>query len=924
MDSTGQDKKVSGAGKQLPAQLVEFRFVKLKAGGKIPVEKWGNGGKTYAYNDPELLSWISQGGNYGVVAGPDHVIVACDYPLIEKAVESRLPPTFTVRSPRHKTKHFYYRINKPLTQTIMCIPGDAGDPIADIRHSNGFVVGPGCIFEGYGVYEIADDRPVATITEEELLKALGEFVRARGAAENAEPTETHGLDLSIVKALDVLGVTNLDWVGNELVGPHPMHGSTGGHNFHVNVEKNAWHCFRAGHESGGGPLELLAVMMGLVKCEDCKKPSPLKTDKALFKEVLAEAKKRGLVEEGNGGVGENPGGTPTQQEEKMNLFNLARRIVKTTPIVTDIRTYQMYRWNGKVWVDDAEGVIHKKLVEACGENYKPYHLTTLTQLIQGMTFIDEFIEPSSNLICFKNGVLNLNTMELSNHDPAFLFRNYIRTDYDPNADCPKFKKWLEEVLPDPSMRECVQELFGYCFLRDYPIHKLFFLVGTGRNGKGTLIRTLQGILGGQSLASVPIHRLAERFQVTNLIGKLVNVDSEPKLSILNTAIIKQLTGQDSMSAEIKGKQRQQQFTNYAKIIILANRLPPVGDNTVAWWERVIIVEFPNEFIGERQRPNIEEEWLNDEGERNGIARWALEGLQRLLKNGRFTQGKRMEETINEYRKWSNSVGYFIESLCSLKPGEAIEKRRLYDTYKEFCLDEDLEPMNERAFSQEVSKLPKVTQGVKKLQGKATKVWLGITLKQVTEVTGVTDFYTTPKPCDIKEEVDKNLKKEDFYRVRKTGNLGNSGNQDNPALGGPGGPSGPGVSVLLKNLELNELNELNGGKEFYKSIEVPASPASPDSTRRPETCAHCQEYQPDYSLCALDGERKDPGFSCSKFMGKPPAVNAPNSPQPPPTPPKTLLYKCKCGAGPWRDCRIAKEHLELCKGESGHELQEVRG
>lgn len=36
----------------------------------------------------------------------------------------------------------------------------------------------------------------------------------------------------------------------------------------------------------------------------------------------------------------------------------------------------------------------------------------------------------------------------------------------------------------------------------------------------------------------------------------------------------------------------------------------------------------------------------------------------------------------------------------------------------------------------------------------------------------------------------------------------------------------------------------------------------------ESCASCQEYQTDYGICSLDGESKDPGFSCSKFVPRP--------------------------------------------------------
>ena len=571
------------------------------------------------------------------------------------------------------------------------------------------------------------------------------------------------------------------------------------------------------------------------------------------KETVAQQ----LQEEAKGG--EKPK-KATEGGVGRRLCELAEKIIAETPILTERRTYLMYRWDGRAWMDDAESFIHEALVKAYGDDFKPYHLTTLLQIIQGRTFIDEFIEPPPNMICFKNGVLDLNTMVLSKHDPSYLFRNYVKADYDPNADCPKFKGWLEEVLPDPSMRDCVQEIFGYCFLRDYPIHKLFFFVGMGRNGKGTLIRTLQGILGRQSLASIPLHRLSERFQVTNLIGKLVNVDSEPRLSVLNTVVVKQLTGQDPMSAEIKGKQKQLQFTNYAKIIILANKLPPVQDNTVAWWERVVVIEFPVEFVGEKQKPNIERAWLDDEKERSGIVNWALEGLQRLLKNGGFTQGKRMEETINEYKKWSNSIDYFIKACCILAPGLVIEKRKFYDAYKEFCLDEGLEPASEIAFSREVGKLPKVTHGVKKIQGKTTKVWFGISVKpeglegyQVTEVTGL--HTVVKKVCDIEEKEES--REEQFYGVRESGNLGK------PVTG----------------------------------------TTSPEAQER---CELCQDFINEYGTCALDGQPKAPGFWCSNFKPKP----------------KPKAYKCKCGCGPWKDYRLAAEHLSLFKGEEGHEIQEA--
>jgi hypothetical protein len=51
-------------------------------------------------------------------------------------------------------------------------------------------------------------------------------------------------------------------------GSHPVHGSDTGTNVSINAEKQVWHCFR--HDTGGGPLDFLAVCAGLLPCEQAK------------------------------------------------------------------------------------------------------------------------------------------------------------------------------------------------------------------------------------------------------------------------------------------------------------------------------------------------------------------------------------------------------------------------------------------------------------------------------------------------------------------------------------------------------------------------------------------------------------------------------------------------------------------------------
>jgi len=465
----------------------------------------------------------------------------------------------------------------------------------------------------------------------------------------------------------------------------------------------------------------------------------------------------------------------TDGEEEANLFCLAKEIVSKSPVTTDIRTYLMYRWNGKIWFDDAEGYIHKRLIEVEDENYKPYHLTTLTQIVQGLTFTHNLEEPSPNLLCFENGILDLDTLELQPHNPKYFFRNIIHANFCPNAKATKFLKWLNEVLPDEESQILAQEIFGYCFYRDYPLHYIFFLVGTGRNGKGVFTRTLEGILGRESCSNIPFERLCERFQTTNLIGKLANVVSEPDIKRIPVETVKTLTGQDLISAEFKGKQKFVNFTNYAKLVISANRLPPVNDKSVAWWERVIILEFPITIEEEKRIPNIEATWLSDDEERSGIVNWALGGLKRLLQNKRFTKSKKMAEMIEEYKRWSNPVDYFLEKQCEYLPNSWVTKKELYDTYKDFCEAEGLTIVSEELFSKEIRKKPRVTAQQKRIDEKRVWVWVGLRFKPsddkgsddkknddegdaVTSGTGGTSDSILRKACEsvVGEERKENL------------------------------------------------------------------------------------------------------------------------------------------------------------------------
>lgn len=714
----------------IPAQLRQWRFILLIPQKKIPsaeMKGWPKDreNKTFAYDDSRLQDHIARGGNYGVVTDTDRFVVAADTKEVEAAVEKNLPKTLSVQSPRHKVKHFYFygKISKP----ILCISSADGDPCADIKYGNAYVLGPGDTFTTYGEYKVIDDEPIATITEEQLIAALGPFLKPRKETKFlTEARENHDKVLEFPITAILPNLEALTQNGEELFGPHPLHGSTTGSNFHVNLERGVWHCFRAGHDSGGGPLELLAVLNGLIQCEDCHKGA-LRGD--LFKKTMLLAKEKGLIKElplqfGN----------LEQTEEKQRMEAVVTRLRDQFTFKTVDDTGKIYVFNEGVY-EEAETIIKGLVEQWLGIEVSKHFLDEVLGHIERGSYVkrSEFNKPGA-LIPVQNGLLDLDTEELSPFDKDKIFTFKSNPIYNRTKKSTKFLKAVNKWV-DPQDVPLLQEIAGYCLLPGMPFHHLFFLHGTGFNGKGSFIRTLQAILGKDHCSNLSLEEFDgnHRFAMARLYGKMINVSSEPRTDKdLQTSLLKKACGEDYIDAEEKNKQKTLNFMNTAKPFILGNKFPKVNDNTLAFWERAITLKFPSSFVGTKQIPTIWNAWINDPNEMSGIFNWMLEGLKRVIKNNGFTKTKSSEETKIEFQKLSDTTGAFLDECCEhFKEGVYI-KRDLYETYKTYCDAEGLDCDQLSRFSTKINSQPWIKSGRIRIEGKLEHVWIGLKVKASSE------------------------------------------------------------------------------------------------------------------------------------------------------------------------------------------------
>jgi P4 family phage/plasmid primase-like protien len=408
---------------------------------------------------------------------------------------------------------------------------------------------------------------------------------------------------------------------------------------------------------------------------------------------------------------------------------------------TDRETDILYFGDVKTgkWTEKGETTLKEILAKILGIENRESHFRNILHDLKSLSYTN--ISFSRKIAC-ENCLLDVETQTTTSFNIDEMAFHEIPVKYDPTAKCPNWEAFIKEVV-NPDDLPTIQEWSGFLLLPDYRFHKLLWIYGEGRNGKGRWVITMEAILGEKNVSGIGLEEFDgnHRFALKQLYGKLFNPCSEPTTNrALQTSLLKKATGQDTIEAEIKGKQGRLSFRNYAKITVLANRFPKVNDQTTAFKERRLFIKFPNEFTGKDQIQNIEANWLTVNDERSGILNWMLEGLKRLLENGCFTESKTQQETEIEFQRHSDTISAFLNELGIFDKNLVTTRSEAFDSYKNYCDVLGLEAENEKKFTARLKETPKISLTTIS-KPKRERAWKGISFKQIDDdghVTNVTD------------------------------------------------------------------------------------------------------------------------------------------------------------------------------------------
>ena len=665
--------------KILPKKLSDkgFKFVKIHNKTKRPFEFQWQSKANYCYDDKELINWIGLGNNYGVVGGyKGLLIIDFDDKDFENEHVPYLPETFTVQTGSGGT-HMYYICDDPASFKIL----DANkNTLADIQGRGKQVVGPGSTHPNGEKYFVINDIQIAKITTKAMRVIFSKYLPKQKKEINSWDNDKVIDQIKFkVSISDVFSQYGADLTRNPTM-------CTLGHTskskscLYINAIDNLFYC----HHCGAGGDVFNAIMAH----EHCDFP----TAKKKLMEMAGIAPQESLQNQ-----------ISSLPNEVLQIKNYYRNVITfhtIQPFFYD-KAGLFWMWNKETKcyevVDDVDlmNMIDKKL-KFMGMTASRHHTASYMLAFKRVGRLKIPVDAPKEWIQFKDKVYNLKTNDIIDATPTYFVCNPIPWELGESSDTPRMDKLFKEWVGDDFVKTLYQ-ILAYSCLPDYPIHRIFCLVGGGRNGKSQYQKLVRKFIGTNNVCSADLDRLAspsQRFEKSKLYKKLVCLLGETNFGTLaNTSTLKQLSGGDSIDIEFKNKNP---FTsmNYAKIIINSNSLPSSLDQSDGFYRRWLIMEWPNEFPeGKDILDTIPEK------EYNNLARKIIDVLPELLNKGAFHNEGTIEQRKKKYIFNSNPLSYFLGTFCYVDVNGYVSYDVLFSAYVQYLIKTKKRVVSRKEFNQ---------------------------------------------------------------------------------------------------------------------------------------------------------------------------------------------------------------------------------
>lgn len=476
-----------------------------------------------------------------------------------------------------------------------------------------------------------------------------------------------------------------------------------------------------------------------------------KADVAGWERAVNDTRRRANASSG-GGAGSPP--TLDVRERYSDAWNASRFAVEYRDRLRFVPERGWFAWTGSHWrfddqagtrgaqdfaaelalVADSDQALEParrfKVVDALGSRSKIQAIETLARARLELTAHIEDFDSDAFLLNCANGMVDLRTGHLREHEPDELCSREVPVAYDPSASAPAFDAFLARVQPDPEVRAFLQRWAGYCATGATNEQCLVVHWGTGANGKSTFVEAINFVLGRYAQL-VPSDVLlarsgqdahpTERAQLCGLRHALVSETTSGKG--WNENAVKQLTGDTKMSARYM-RQDFFEFTITHKLSVCTNNRPEVRENSHAFWRRVHLIPWAVQIPESEKDPNLLDKLR---AEALGILSWIVRGAVEWSEQG-LCPPAGIRAATESYRHESDRIGQFLEERTQPLDGARTPASALYRAWSDWCEARGESAGSQTAFGERMG----ARDGIVRVKVKGAKAYRGIVLRDANE------------------------------------------------------------------------------------------------------------------------------------------------------------------------------------------------
>lgn len=283
-----------------------------------------------------------------------------------------------------------------------------------------------------------------------------------------------------------------------------------------------------------------------------------------------------------------------------------------------------------------------------------------------------------------SGIVDLRAGSVSAADPDALCSKSTAAPADFDADCPRWKQFLDEATGgDQEVVAYLKRLCGYSLTGSTREQHLTFIYGPGGNGKGVFLNTVSGVLGDYGRTATmdtftASHGDKHSTDVAMLVGaRLVTASETAAGKRWDEQRVKGLTGGDPVTARFM-RQDNFTYTPHFKLVFVGNHKPEIRAVDDAMKRRIQIVPFTVKpvRIDHDLGAKLREEWP-------AILAWMIEGCLEW-QDGGLQPPERVKLATTEYFEEEDAYGKWLSERCTKFDSATAFTLDLFQSYTEWA------------------------------------------------------------------------------------------------------------------------------------------------------------------------------------------------------------------------------------------------